>query len=232
MKHSRLLAKQPPQTPSRWLNRILVSLVLGTAPASTTYALDSIATFSGQIALQDGKLTARLTATPLRQVMEEVSRLSGARVRWLGGRTEERLVSAEFTAVPLPEALGRMLGETDFLLFYTSMREGAKPTQIWISPKPRLRLTSDSAVQNQEPVAEQAEPDAVPIAALIQNAVSVGDLSGRVNAIARLGDYAQADPKVEGVLSHLAANDGNPQVRAAAAEVLSGIDRNERQERK
>jgi hypothetical protein len=69
---------------------------------------------------------------------------------------------------------------------------------------------------------EQTEPDAIPVETLIQNAVSTAELSRRVGAIARLGAYAQADPKVEGILSYLASSDSNSQVRAAAAEVLSG----------
>jgi hypothetical protein len=231
MKHSVLLTKRPLRTPSRWLSGILVSLILGTELVSAADALGPAATFPGQIALQNGKLTARLTATPLRQVMEEVSRVSKARVRWLGGQAEERPVSAEFTAVPLPEALRRILGETDFLLFYTSVREGAKLTQIWISPKTRPHPPSDSAAQNEDSMAEQAEPGPTPVATLIQVAVGAERPSLRIEAIARLGAYAQADPKVEGILSHLASNDGNPQVRAAAAEVLAGIDRNEKQER-
>ena len=223
MKCSLLISKRFPQTPSRWLQGILVSLVLGTELAGAAYALDPTATLSGQIALQDGKLTARLTTTPLRQVMEEVSRVSGARIRWLRGQAEERLVSAEFTALPLPEALRRILGETDFLLFYTSVGENTKPTQIWISSKAQPRPAVDSAAQSEESVAEQGEPDIMPVDTLIQDAVS-GDLSLRVDSIARLGGYVQADPRVKGILSHLASNDGNPQVRAAAAEVLSGIE--------
>jgi hypothetical protein len=155
--------------------------------------------------------------------MEEVSRVSGARVRWLRGQAEERLVTAQFTALPLPEALRRILGETDFLLFYTSVGEGAKLTQVWISSKIQPPLAFASVAQSEESVAGQVEPDAMPVDTLIQDAVS-GDLSLRVDAIARLGEYAQADPRVKGILSHLASHDGNPQVRAAAAEVLSGIE--------
>lgn len=223
MKCSPLMAKQFPQTPSRWLQGILVSLVLGTELAGAAYALDPAATLPGQIALQDGKLTAQLTATPLRQVMEEVSRVSGARVRWLRGQAEERLVSANFTALPLPEALRRILGETNFLFFYTSVGENTKPTQIWISSKTQPRPVFDSAAQSKESVAGQVESDAIPVDTLILDAVS-GDLSLRVDAIASLGGYAQTDPRVKGILSHLASNDSNPQVRAAAAEVLSGIE--------
>ena len=242
MKCSPLMTKRFPRTPSRWLHGILVSLVLSTGPVDAAYALGPAAALPGQLSLQDGKLTARLIATPLRQVMEEVSRLSGARVRWLSSQAAEKPVSVGFAALPLPEALRRILGETNFLLFYAPGGEGTTLTQIWISakgtggeqpgltPRPTAQVNAppppaqDSASQSEDAVEGQAELDAVPVDTLIQTAVSTLDPSVRVEAIARLGGYAPADPKVEDILSHLAANDSNPQVQAAASEVLAGIE--------
>lgn len=215
---------------------LLISLALGAGPVSAAYAFDPE---PGQISLQDGKLSARFPATPLRQVMAEVSRLSGARVRWLSGHAEERPVSAEFLALSLPEALRCILGEISFLLFYTEAGESVKLTEIWISsgmgrgqpgpiPPPASQMkallpTWDSASQGED-AERQAEFDIIPVGTLIQTAVSTAKLSLRVEAIAQLGGRVQEDPKVEGILSHLASNDSNPQVRAAAAEVLSGIE--------
>jgi hypothetical protein len=215
-------------TPACWLHGVLVSLVLSTGPAGTAYAFGSAAmTLPGQIALQDGKLTAHLTAAPLHQVMEEVSRLSGAQVRWLSSQ-EEKLVSVEFHALPFPEALRRILGETNFLLFYVSEGMNTKLTQIWISSKEIGREPSEfihlPASQRENTTERQAAPDAMSVDTLIQTAVSALDPFVRVEAIARLGEHAPADPKVEGILSHLASNDSSPQVRAAASEVLAGIE--------
>jgi hypothetical protein len=64
--------------------------------------------------------------------MEEMSRVSGARVRWLSDQAEEKRVSVEFTALPLPEALRRILREMNFLLFYTSTGNSVKLTEVWI----------------------------------------------------------------------------------------------------
>lgn len=223
MGHTVLVAKQSSRIRNHWLCRILLGLMLSRGPISVTYALSpTTVTAPGQISLQDGKLTARLVATPLRQVMEELTKLSGARVRWLNGQAEERPVSVEFMALPVPEALRRIFGEINFLLFYTGAGKGVRLTEIWISSKTQSHSALDSAAQSREPMTGQAEPDAIPVETLIQNAVSAAELSQRVDAIARLGAYAQADPEVEGILSYLASSDSNPQVRAAAAEVLSG----------
>jgi hypothetical protein len=157
--------------------------------------------------------------------MEEVSRLSGARVRWLSNQVEEKPVSAEFTALPLPEALRRIFGETNFLLFYASETENTALTQIWISAKGNGREQPGPAPQSATMEERQEESDATPVDTLIQTAVSTEDPSLRVEAIAQLGERTQEYPKVEGLLSYLASNDNNPQVRAAASEVLTGIER-------
>jgi hypothetical protein len=201
-----------------------VSLALSTGPVDVTYALGPVPVpVPGQLALQDGKLAAKFVAAPLRQVIEEVSRRSGAQVRWLGHQAEERLISVEFTALPLPEALGRILGRTNFLLFYTAVGEGIKLTQIWIFAQDTDGEQS-GLTRQPSAVEEDAEPDAIPIDTLIQTAVSRAEPAVRIDAIARLGEYAQQDPRVEGILSHLAANDGSPQVQAAASEVLRGTN--------
>jgi len=205
--------------------------------AGAVYALNLT---PGRISVQDGTLSAKISAAPLEQVMAEISRLSGARVRWLNGQAEEKPVSVEFTALPTPEALRSILGERSFLLFYTPTKEGAKLTDIWIAsgtasgqpgslhlPTAQLRApqsTGGSTAQDEKAADRQAELDAMPVETLMQTAMSPVELSLRVEAITQLGGRAQKDPKVEGILSHLAANDSDPRVRAAAAEVLAGME--------
>ena len=89
--------------------------------------------FPGAMNLREGKLTVRITATPLLQVLEEIKHLSGVRIVWLNGTECDRRVSAEFTDLPLKEGLMRILAQTNFLLFYTSAADEARLTQIWIS---------------------------------------------------------------------------------------------------
>ena len=241
MKHSMLMAKRFPWPPGCWLGGMVVSLFLSTGPIGSAFAFGPApAPLPGQITLQDGRLTAQVVATPLRQVMEEMSRVSGARVRWLSGQAEEKPVSVEFSALPLPEALRRILREMNFLLFYTSTGNSVKLTEVWIlsgigrsqaertpplaSPVKALLPIPDSASQSEEAVDRQAEFAAMPLEILIQTAVGTADPSLRIEAIAHLGGRAPEDPKVEGILSHLASNDSDPQVRAAASEVLAGIE--------
>jgi hypothetical protein len=91
-------------------------------------------TFPAVLTLQDGKLTAQIASLSLHQVMEEISRLSGAEVLWLGQEEEEQ-ISAEFSAIPFAEALRRLLGERNFMLFYVGAGQKTRLAQIWISPR-------------------------------------------------------------------------------------------------
>jgi hypothetical protein len=61
-------------------------------------------------------LTVRLTKAPLGQVVEEIGKQAAAEIR--GRVREEREVSAEFEAVPIAEALHRLLGDQNFALVY------------------------------------------------------------------------------------------------------------------
>jgi hypothetical protein len=61
-------------------------------------------------------LTVRLSGVSNSDVLEELARQSGAEIR--GQVREPREVSAEFEAVPLAEALHRLLGDQNFALVY------------------------------------------------------------------------------------------------------------------
>src|SRR5437870_1492301 len=61
-------------------------------------------------------LTVRLAKVPVTDVLAEVSQKTGAEIR--GQVRNPTDVTAEFEAVPLPEALHRLLGDQNFALVY------------------------------------------------------------------------------------------------------------------
>lgn len=61
-------------------------------------------------------LSVRVTAVSNAEILEEVSRQSGADIR--GYVSEPRDVTTDFDSVPLAEALARLLGEQNFALVY------------------------------------------------------------------------------------------------------------------
>jgi hypothetical protein len=79
---------------------------------------------------QDGQLTARIATSPLRQVIEEISHLSGVQVRWMDAEVGEQAISVECRDLALAEAVRHMLRATNFLLVYAPRDEGTRLTQI------------------------------------------------------------------------------------------------------
>src|SRR5262245_34445678 len=68
------------------------------------------------ITYRDDALTVRLSNVSVTEVLDEIGRQANAEIR--GGVVNERTVSTEFEAVPLPEALHRLLGDQNFALVY------------------------------------------------------------------------------------------------------------------
>jgi hypothetical protein len=85
------------------------------APCSGSSAEEATARV---VRFQDDVLTVRLRNVPITDVLQDLAAQSGAEVR--GQVREAREVTATFDAVPLPEALGRLLGDQAFALVYGS----------------------------------------------------------------------------------------------------------------
>src|SRR5262245_45923685 len=146
MRQCRHLVRRPLAGWRPWLRGLLASVVLTTAPGA---AVDAPApeggNASGMMTFHDETLAVRATAVPLTQVMAELSRLSGARVRWLTPQ-REGLISVDFPALPLAEALERLVGDKHFLLFYAPRGPGMRLSQIWITARPIDQEPSPSAL--------------------------------------------------------------------------------------
>jgi hypothetical protein len=206
-------------------------LVISGTSGDTAYAFDSAAeSLAEKITFRNEKLTAKLTPTSLREVMAAISQVSGVHVCWLTAGAEEP-VTVDLVALPLSEAVPRLLGERNFLLFYSSPAEGARLTQVWISSrKPggtRLALPQGPLPQQQSltpSTDDTTEEAAIPPDMLLQTALYDRGVSARLEAIAQVGEYAQQDPRITAALSHLADNDHEVQVREAAAAVLETIE--------
>jgi hypothetical protein len=86
---------------------LALAMLLGTA-----WAQDEAARV---VRYENDALTVKLAKVPVSDVLAELSRVSGAEIR---GQPNGRDVSAEFEAVPLPDALHRLLGDQNFALIY------------------------------------------------------------------------------------------------------------------
>jgi hypothetical protein len=95
---------------------------LGGAAALLAIALGGIPALAEEappghlIRCENDALTVRLVRVPVWDVLAEVGRQTGAEIR--GQPRDPREVTAEFDAVPLPEALNRLLAGQNFALVY------------------------------------------------------------------------------------------------------------------
>jgi hypothetical protein len=194
-----------------------------------------------KMAFRDGNLTAEIVAAPLHEVMAEISKLTGAEVRWLGQHENER-VSSTFTGVPLHEALERIL-KKNFTLSYAA---SGVLTDIWILPRangeePEARLQVAAATErliavdegrtnpptgrNQPParMAPEVGIKGAPAASSPGIDIAKQSLPARREAVALLAMHADKDEAAREILSHVASTDADPHVREIASMALLGL---------
>src|SRR5213083_2095379 len=98
-------------TPARRLALALLAAVLAaSAGRSDEGAPERVIRYERDL------LTVRLTSVPVTDVLDELGRQAGAQIR--GQVRDLRAVSVEFEAVPLADALHRLLGDQNFALVY------------------------------------------------------------------------------------------------------------------
>jgi hypothetical protein len=240
---------------TRWLGYGLAALILflqfGT---SLGYAAEESppkpAPTSIQLALHAGKLTAHVVNAPLAILMEEVSRVSNSEVVWTGG-DKGKLVSADFVALPLPDALSYLLPGQSFMLIYRPAGGEKVRTQIVISSGNRTGPASPllspplAAASTAPALAARAEPAPPPgdlqaadsgsrveaptalenesVEKIMEAAQKGEDPSSRLLAVGLLSPHAAEDARVKALLAHLADHDTNPAIQQTASEILQGI---------
>jgi hypothetical protein len=184
---------------------LLASGILLNHAAARGATLDA---FPGALALQEGKLTAKLNAVPLKRVMQEIGSLSGAEIIWLQPDGAGP-VSVDFSNVPLARALRLILGEKNFLLFYSSADDEAHLSQIWISSGGGNQATASTAVN---------------VALLRQwhrTALRDAPVALQLQAVERLKQQASTHEQARRLLTHLARWADNLQVQRAAAAAVA-----------
>jgi hypothetical protein len=225
-----------------WLG-VAFSLVAGNSPALATGSRSGAdqAASSLKMAFRDGNLTAEIVAAPLHEVMTEISKLTGAEVRWLGQHADER-VSSTFTGMPLHEALERIL-RRNFTLSYAA---SGLLTDVWIlsrakAEEPTAGLQAATATDRfievdegrtnpptgrNQPRARMA-PDVgikeAPAASSAGIDIAEQPLPARREVVALLAMHADNDEAAREILSHVASDDADAQVREIASMVLLGL---------
>jgi hypothetical protein len=173
-------------------------------------------------------LTVRLDKVPLADVLADIGQQSGAEIR--GSLREPREITAEFDAVPLAEALGRLLGDQNFALVYDkggALRAvkllggplagaGAAPAAAPPPPAPVSQTPIDlrEMLSNHPPV---------PVHGRL--AQTLGSDSATLQQLMELG-FHNEDPTVraEALRAGVQTLEGEPTLRQAVIGALNSFD--------
>ena len=214
----------------RWARRLLAAPMLAAALGMCTpaAAADEPATPDRVIRFENDALTVRLARVPITDVLSELERQTGASVR--GSLLDPREVTAEFKAVPLSQALARLLGDQNFALVYG---EGGRLRALTLLPGGQTTAAP-------RPVT----PTTVPPAA---NTITLEDFAGiidgqpPVRCDGALGEalgpqatyrqlldtaltHADAGVRMQAVGVAIRAIEGQPDLRAKLVSAASGVE--------
>jgi hypothetical protein len=205
---------------TRWLRPVTAGLVLlafAQAPAD-----ERVVKFANDA------LTVRLANAPVGEVLDEIGRQTGAEIQ--GQPAEAREVSADFEAVPLPEALRRLLGNENFALVYgekgnlkTVKLLGAAQVATAVTSRP---MTATTAAQEPEEVSVDSVLD-TPVTLMtgsrLQRLLGAQRVPLREVLEVGLGN-ADASVRADAVRAALRAVESEPRFRQAVAEAVGGTD--------
>jgi hypothetical protein len=183
------------------------------------------------IRYQDDALTVHLVKVPLSDVLDELSRQSGAQVR--GQLKAPRDVSAEFDGVPLSDALHRLMGDENFALVYgtdgrlraVKLLGGPAATGPVVAAVSPFLVTTTTAPA-MSPIGLLGMLDRhVPIPVSGRLAQILGSDTASMRQLLELGLHNE-DPGVraEAVRTGMQVVETEPELRSAVVTTVSGMD--------
>ena len=179
------------------------------------------------IKYENDTLTVRLTKVQLSEVLDDVAHQSGAEVH--GELRSPHEISAEFDAVPLPEALHRLLGDQNFALVYGTGGKlrvvkllGAQPgtagvTPVAAAPPPTtVASTADMA-------GLLARHPPIPVSGRL--AEIVGGPTASISQLFDLGiHHEEGQVRAEALRAAVSALDLDPALRSAVIGQMNTMD--------
>ena len=187
---------------------------------------------------RNDRLSVRLVAVPLAEVMADIGRASGAVI--YGILPQPREVSAVFDDVPLVEALDRLLGDRNFVIKYgkgdrlraikllggpgVPIRTAAPPAPTIPTPAPAV--TASGVPKARDPggaVAMLDDHAAIPLSGRLAQALGTDAATFRQLFDAAVHDE-DAAVRAEAMRVCLAAVDAEPEFRNRVLQALNTLD--------
>jgi len=206
----------------RWIGAALLVAVLMQVPRAAADGDGRVVRYA------DDALTVRLTRAPVWEVLEEIGRQSGAEIR--GEPAEAGEISADFEAVPIADALDRLLGSQNFTLVYGDNGKlkivqllGVGRTETVVRPM-RSSTTISPDVTPEETIADVLD---LPVTLLTGSRLArrMGKRSAPLREVLQTG-LGDGDPQVrsETVRMALQTVQRSPQTHAAVASAVGSTD--------
>jgi hypothetical protein len=176
------------------------------------------------IRYQNDVLTVRLRNVPIDEILRDVAQQSGAEVR--GQVRERRDVTAEFEAVPLSEALSRLLGDQAFALVYAS---GGRLKAVRLLGSDGVSVKATPVVLGERPPFPGPLPglidrhEAVPVTGAVAEALQ-SDFATLRQLLDLSLHHADATVRAEAVRTGLAAVEADRALYVAVVAELDHVD--------
>ncbi len=180
------------------------------------------------IRYENDALTVRLVRVPVTDVLNELERQTGASVR--GPLVDPREVSAEFTAVPLPQALARLLGDQNFSLVYG---EGGRLRVVSLLPGApaaarAMATTTSTLVKGGDTVSLEQFAEIIdrqqPIACDGVLAEAIGPTATYRQLFDVALSHSDASIRMTAIGVAIRSIEGRPELRAKLIGAASGLD--------
>ena len=214
----------------RLLAASLLAAALGmSVPAA---AADDAATSGRLIRYENDALTVHIVRMPVTEVLSELEQQTGATVK--GSLLDPREVSADFKAVPLAQALARLLGDQNFALVYG---EGGRLRvinllpggQVSAAPRPvSASPTTTVPTPGVAPVSLEEFAQIIDSQPPIKCDGQLAELLGPVATYRQLLDtalsHSDASLRMQAVGVAIRSIEGQPELRAKLVSTAAGVD--------
>ena len=186
---------------------------------------------------KDDRVTVRVHGVPVRDILEEIARQSGADIR--GEVRRPRAVSVEFEHILLTDALGRLLGEQNFTLTYDDTG-GLRAVELLGGPEAAVAKHDENAPGAKKgdkrwPPTEEARhalenletfarrPDPIRVTGRLADAL--GTKTPTVGQLIEASPHHE-DPRVQerAIITVLRTLESDPQTRSALVTAIDAFE--------
>ena len=189
------------------------------------------------IQYHNDRVTVRVHAVPIREILDEIARQSGADIR--GDVRRPRAVSVEFEDILLTDALGRLLGDQNFTLTYDDAG-GLRTVELLGGPEAAVAKHDDNAPalkpkERKWPPTEEARhaienleafsrrPDPIKVTGLLADAL--GTKTPTVGQLLEASSHHE-DPRVRerAIMRVLRTLEADPETRSALVTAIDAFE--------